>query len=82
LEVAVLQVCQEYFLVCGASNYVGLISLFPVKAKVFLACHEGIWGSGCIVPLILNHCTRCGWVVSFVLRSCYSWMKEPLLHMQ
>jgi hypothetical protein len=60
LEVAVFQIYQEYFLVygCGASIYVDLIPLFAIKAKLILACHEGIWGSGCLSPLILNHCTR------------------------
>jgi hypothetical protein len=34
--------------------------------------HEGVWGTGCIVPRILNLGTRSRWMVSFKLRQFYS----------
>jgi len=41
------------------------------------ACHGGLWGSGCTVPLILNLGTRWEWVVSFTTWPLYSQGKKP-----
>jgi hypothetical protein len=39
--------------------------------------HEGVWGSGCIDPYFLDLGTTWRWVVSFTLRSLYTWENSP-----
>jgi len=40
-------------------------------------CHEDIWGSGGIAPLILNLSTRCRWVVDLMSQPLYPLGKDP-----
>ena len=43
-------------------------------------CHVGIWGSKCIVPLVLNLGTSWSWVVEFTPWLLYSLGKSPTTH--
>jgi hypothetical protein len=53
------------------------------KAKLSLCLtnyalrHEGVWGSGCIDPHILDVGTSWRWVVSFIPRQIYPWRNSP-----
>jgi hypothetical protein len=64
-----------------ASNGIMFIHCRVVKLSMCLTnqalCHEGIWGSGCIDPHILDPGTSWRWVVSFTLWLLYPVGKEP-----
>jgi hypothetical protein len=52
-----------------------LLSYYLLKVVPVLIqepCHEDVWGSGVIVPRILNHGTRWRLVVNFTPRPLYS----------
>jgi len=65
-------------------EYLEKLSHLLVKVKLKLSLcfnwaprHEGVLGSGCIAPLIINLGTRWRWVVSFTPRPLYPRGKSP-----
>jgi len=75
-------VCVCVQLISNISELLNVLSVWNeskllIKKDKAYACHEGIWGSGGIVPLSLNPCTRWSWVVGFTSWLLFSQEKSP-----
>jgi hypothetical protein len=80
---AALPPCKEPFNTYWIRGWMG--PRFDQDAVIKSLCltnwalrHEGVWGSGCIDPRILNFGTSLRWVVSSMPRLLYSREKSPL----
>jgi len=51
------------------------------KQSCLCVCHEGIWGNGSILSLILNPGILCSWPVSFLSQLHYPWGKVTGTHL-